>query len=131
MNYAFKTGNTALIKRLGYLLDKSGHDFHNRAKKNDLWFHYTTGVKSSAKWFGRRKMENIGERELMIKKDELKKIADSKRLSMANTEKDYLLDILLFNISHELGNTLVLKGGTSLYKLYNLNRFSEDLDFYA
>jgi predicted nucleotidyltransferase component of viral defense system len=65
----------------------------------------------------------------MITRDELKNIADMKRLSMPNAEKDYLLDFILFYIGHELGDTLVLKGGTSLYKLYNLNRFSEDLDF--
>jgi predicted nucleotidyltransferase component of viral defense system len=65
----------------------------------------------------------------MIRIDELKKIADMKKLSLANAEKDYLLDIMLFNISHDLGDALVLKGGTSLYKLHNLNRFSEDLDF--
>jgi hypothetical protein len=65
----------------------------------------------------------------MIRKDELKRMADLKKLSLASAEKDYLLDIMLFNISNELGDALVLKGGTSLYKLYNLNRFSEDLDF--
>ncbi|TRZ54802.1 nucleotidyl transferase AbiEii/AbiGii toxin family protein [archaeon] len=65
----------------------------------------------------------------MIRKDELAKAADSKRLSMENAEKDYFLDLLLFSIYDEFGDILVLKGGTSLYKIYNLNRFSEDLDF--
>lgn len=65
----------------------------------------------------------------MIKKDELRKIADAKRLSVENAEKDYLLELLLFYIYSEFGDTLILKGGTALYKLYNLNRFSEDLDF--
>jgi len=65
----------------------------------------------------------------MIKKDELEKIAQIKRISLENAEKDYLLELLLFFIYSEFGNSLILKGGTALYKLYNLNRFSEDLDF--
>jgi len=65
----------------------------------------------------------------MIKKDELKKAAEAKKLSIENAEKDYLLELLLFYIYSEFGDTLVLKGGTTLYKIYNLNRFSEDLDF--
>ncbi|MBI5252913.1 MAG: nucleotidyl transferase AbiEii/AbiGii toxin family protein [Euryarchaeota archaeon] len=65
----------------------------------------------------------------MIKKDELKRIADAKRLSVENAETDYLLELLLFYIYTEFGDLLILKGGTALYKIYNLNRFSEDLDF--
>lgn len=65
----------------------------------------------------------------MIKKDELKKTVDAKRLSVENAEKDYLLELLLFYIYSEFGDLLILKGGTALYKIYNLNRFSEDLDF--
>lgn len=65
----------------------------------------------------------------MIRKDELANAAESKRLSSENAEKDYFLDLLLFSIYSEFGDVLVLKGGTTLYKIYNLNRFSEDLDF--
>lgn len=65
----------------------------------------------------------------MIGMDELRKAAETKKLSLENTEKDYLIDAALFSIFSEFGDTLVLKGGTSLYKMYNLNRFSEDLDF--
>lgn len=65
----------------------------------------------------------------MIKKDELAKIAETKKLSIENTEKDYMLELLLFHIYSEFGDLLILKGGTALYKIYNLNRFSEDLDF--
>lgn len=65
----------------------------------------------------------------MIKKDELAKTAEAKRLSLENAEKDYLLELLLFSIYQNFGETLALKGGTCMYKLYNLNRFSEDLDF--
>jgi len=65
----------------------------------------------------------------MITKGELRKIAERKSLSLENAEKDYLLDILLFQIATESGDALILKGGASLYKFFNLNRFSEDLDF--
>ncbi|MCL6002326.1 MAG: nucleotidyl transferase AbiEii/AbiGii toxin family protein [Thermoplasmatales archaeon] len=65
----------------------------------------------------------------MIRREELKRVAERKRISISNAEKDYLLEVLLFSISQEIGDAIVLKGGTSLYKLYNLNRFSEDLDF--
>jgi len=65
----------------------------------------------------------------MISRGELRGIAERKRLSLENAEKDYLLDLLLFQISTESGNSLVLKGGICLYKLSSLNRFSEDLDF--
>ena len=43
-------------------------------------------------------------------------------------EKDYFQDKLLYWI-FKLTNNLVFKGGTALYKLYNMPRFSEDLDF--
>jgi len=62
-------------------------------------------------------------------KGELTRIADIKKLSMENAEKDYILDLLLFQTYSGFGDMLILKGGTSLYKLYSLNRFSEDLDF--
>ncbi len=65
----------------------------------------------------------------MIKKEELAEVADAKRISLKNAEKDYLLELLLFAIYSETGDSFVFKGGTALYKFYNLNRFSEDLDF--
>jgi len=43
-------------------------------------------------------------------------------------EKDYFQDKLLYWI-FKLTNNLIFKGGTALYKLYNMPRFSEDLDF--
>lgn len=43
-------------------------------------------------------------------------------------EKDYLQDLFLFNLFKKT-NRLVFKGGTALYKIYNIQRFSEDLDF--
>ncbi len=65
----------------------------------------------------------------MLRKDELVKIAQQKKLSLVNTERDYLLEMVLFSLYTKIKNELVFKGGTALYKMYRLNRFSEDLDF--
>lgn len=65
----------------------------------------------------------------MLEKQEIERIAGIKHLSVKNAEKDYLLELLLFILAAETGRDLVFKGGTALYKLYSLNRFSEDLDF--
>src|SRR3989344_3824087 len=65
----------------------------------------------------------------MLNYDELENIARLKRLSLKNIEKDYLQDLILFSIYSFIGKELVFKGGTCLYKLYKLGRFSEDLDF--
>ncbi len=43
-------------------------------------------------------------------------------------EKDYFQDLLLYQL-YKQTNQLVFKGGTALYKFYQLPRFSEDLDF--
>lgn len=66
----------------------------------------------------------------MISKSELIRIAEMKHLPLRNAEKDYLLEFLLYSLSDDR-RSLVFKGGTALYKFYNLNRFSEDLDFDA
>ena len=65
----------------------------------------------------------------MLDYKELENIARLKRLSLRNAEKDYLQDLLLFSIYSNVGKELIFKGGTCLYKIYKLNRFSEDLDF--
>jgi len=67
----------------------------------------------------------------MLNENELAQIAQIKRLSIIQTEKDYLQDILLYLFYSIAGRELVFKGGTCLYKAYGLNRFSEDLDFSA
>lgn len=65
----------------------------------------------------------------MINKEMLLQSAKRKGLiNKEHIEKDYFQDILLFNIYKET-NLLIFKGGTALYKLYNMPRFSEDLDF--
>ncbi len=64
----------------------------------------------------------------MISRLELTRIAEMKHLTIGNTERDYLLELLLYALSDDR-RYLIFKGGTALYKFYNLNRFSEDLDF--
>lgn len=44
-------------------------------------------------------------------------------------EKDYLLTLILFEISSQFAREVIFKGGTALKFFYGLNRFSEDLDF--
>lgn len=46
-----------------------------------------------------------------------------------HAEKLYLQDIMLSTIGRETVDELVFKGGTALLKFYQLDRFSEDLDF--
>jgi predicted nucleotidyltransferase component of viral defense system len=65
----------------------------------------------------------------MLGSDELGEVARLKRLTPANAERDYLQELLLFGLYSEVGPELVFKGGTCLYKLHKLSRFSEDLDF--
>ena len=65
----------------------------------------------------------------MLRKDELAKIAEAKHLSLFNAERDYLLEVILFALYTNMKNELIFKGGTAMYKVYKLNRFSEDLDF--
>jgi predicted nucleotidyltransferase component of viral defense system len=69
------------------------------------------------------------ESDKMIDIQELRKVARAKGLSnMSYAEKDYFQEILLLGVSREAPE-LVFKGGTALYKLHGLDRFSEDLDF--
>ncbi len=51
--------------------------------------------------------------------------------NIGHAEKLYVQDIILHTVSQETVDQLVFKGGTALLKLYNLDRFSEDLDFTA
>ncbi|MHB8395839.1 MAG: nucleotidyl transferase AbiEii/AbiGii toxin family protein [Thermoplasmataceae archaeon] len=44
-------------------------------------------------------------------------------------ERDYLLTLLLHEIYSVFSDDLIFKGGTALKYFFNLNRFSEDLDF--
>ncbi len=60
----------------------------------------------------------------MLSLKELEDSARLKRLSLINAEKDYLQEVILSSIYSFVGRELVFKGGTCLYKLYKLNRFS-------
>lgn len=65
----------------------------------------------------------------MISKEELLRAGKHKGLNnKEHIEKNYFQDVFLFNLYRKT-NIFVFKGGTALYKLYNLPRFSEDLDF--
>lgn len=60
--------------------------------------------------------------------DELKIIADNKKLDIIIIEKDYLLTYLLYLLK-DIDN-IYFKGGTALNKIFlNHKRLSEDLDF--
>lgn len=65
----------------------------------------------------------------MIDKEILLQAAAGKGLvNKEHIEKDYFQDLLLHRL-YQQTNQLVFKGGTALYKFYQLPRFSEDLDF--
>src|SRR3989344_3869360 len=65
----------------------------------------------------------------MISKESLLEIGRQKGLSnKEHIEKNYFQDLILSYL-YKKTNKLIFKGGTALYKLYNLSRFSEDLDF--
>ena len=68
---------------------------------------------------------------VIISREELSAAAKFKGLAPRLAELDYLQDMALISIYREFGNCLAFKGGTCLYKVYQLNRFSEDLDFTA
>lgn len=65
----------------------------------------------------------------MITKELLSAIGKKKGLTnKEHIEKDYFQEVILYNLFRKT-NEFIFKGGTALYKLYNLPRFSEDLDF--
>ncbi|MFH1638140.1 MAG: nucleotidyl transferase AbiEii/AbiGii toxin family protein [Candidatus Woesearchaeota archaeon] len=65
----------------------------------------------------------------MIPKDILLETGRRKGLTTKDhIEKDYFQEVALSAIFRKT-NSLVFKGGTALYKIYKLPRFSEDLDF--
>lgn len=65
----------------------------------------------------------------MISKENLLEVGKKKGLfNKEHIEKNYFQDLFLFNLFRKT-NKFVFKGGTALYKFYELPRFSEDLDF--
>lgn len=68
----------------------------------------------------------------MLSRAEIEAVAATRTHgNVGHAEKLYLQDIILATISRETADQLVFKGGTALLKLYQLDRFSEDLDFTA
>jgi len=66
----------------------------------------------------------------MISKKELERYSGLRGIkNQGFAELDYFQNILLFMIYGQVGNEIIFKGGTALYKCFNLDRFSEDLDF--
>ena len=65
----------------------------------------------------------------MMDKDDIVRIARERGITNNEfIEKDYYIDLVLYEIS-KLNLKVVFKGGTALYKIYGIPRFSEDLDF--
>ena len=66
----------------------------------------------------------------MVEKEEIIKIARTKKLPLASIEKDFVLTFILKKIyASSFKDKLVFKGGTALHKLYLHKRLSIDLDF--
>jgi len=65
----------------------------------------------------------------MITKEQLLDVGRIKKLNKGQAEKDYLIDVILVSIASNSKDELVFKGGTCLNRVYNMDRFSEDLDF--
>ncbi|MBS3151009.1 nucleotidyl transferase AbiEii/AbiGii toxin family protein [Candidatus Woesearchaeota archaeon] len=65
----------------------------------------------------------------MITKEALLEIGKKKNLSNKEyIEKDYFQEVMLSSLFRTTNN-FIFKGGTALYKIHKLPRFSEDLDF--
>ncbi|MFA5745395.1 MAG: nucleotidyl transferase AbiEii/AbiGii toxin family protein [archaeon] len=60
---------------------------------------------------------------------ELKEYNKKLNLNLGQTETNYIHTAILFAISKLFPEKFIFKGGTCLMLCYNLNRFSEDLDF--
>jgi uncharacterized protein len=65
----------------------------------------------------------------MINIDELKNYKNILNLNLGQTEKNYIHTAILFSISKLFPEKFIFKGGTCLMICYNIDRFSEDLDF--
>ncbi len=63
--------------------------------------------------------------------EEIKNFAKLRGLKPHQEEKRYLQCAILAILYRTVGESLVFKGGTALFLLHGLDRFSEDLDFTA
>ncbi|MCH8520291.1 MAG: nucleotidyl transferase AbiEii/AbiGii toxin family protein [Nanoarchaeota archaeon] len=66
---------------------------------------------------------------MVITIKELKELSKKLQLNLGQTDLHYMHHLFLFILSKTFPNSFVFKGGTSLMICYNLDRFSEDLDF--
>ena len=62
----------------------------------------------------------------MIDRKGLEEYAKIRGLNLGQAEKDYVQTFILYQ---RYGRELVFKGDTALNKCYNLDRFSQDIDF--
>jgi predicted nucleotidyltransferase component of viral defense system len=68
----------------------------------------------------------------MLSRRELERLSETlSHGNVGHAETLYLQDIVLSTVSRETVDQVVFKGGTALLKFYQLDRFSEDLDFTA
>lgn len=68
----------------------------------------------------------------MLSRRELERLAPTlSRGNVGHAETLYLQDIVLSTLSRETADHLAFKGGTALMKFYQLDRFSDVLDFTA
>jgi uncharacterized protein len=66
--------------------------------------------------------------DIMISKKELQNIAQKNELHLYQQEKEYALKLFLYYYYKKFEDA-IFKGGTAIKFCFNLNRFSEDLDF--
>lgn len=68
----------------------------------------------------------------MLSRAEIERLSTTvSRGNAGQAETLYLQDIILDTVNRETADELVFKGGTALLKFYQLDRFSENLDFTA
>jgi len=65
----------------------------------------------------------------MIDKETLIRVSKFTGMKPFQQEKNYIQLLILKSVYSICSRELVFKGGTALTFFYNLNRFSEDLDF--
>ena len=64
----------------------------------------------------------------MLTRQQLQRIAQRERIGLQAQERDYL-QYLLLSLIYVRSQALVFMGGTALRIVYQVGRFSEDLDF--
>lgn len=65
----------------------------------------------------------------MLTREQLIEISKLAKLNLGQQEKHYMQNLFLYSLYQTTSNDLIFKGGTCLSIVYNMDRFSEDLDF--